>query len=129
MMFAATKREADIQLCPREVPLAATEFQTLGTDLVLRITQIMQIREYLLANRQSYEGKEQLREEDIVEDMIGRQNHVGPHNDAPALGIVEEGYFDMRNGPCMSAGHPADRQAVVEPLWWEGWVELHIIMR
>ncbi|KAJ7089069.1 hypothetical protein C8R44DRAFT_545584, partial [Mycena epipterygia] len=33
-------REAYIQICTREEPLAATEFQALGMDLVLRIMQI-----------------------------------------------------------------------------------------
>ncbi|KAJ6449789.1 hypothetical protein C8R45DRAFT_849494 [Mycena sanguinolenta] len=59
-------RDAYIKICTREEALSPTEFQELGMDLVLLI---MQIRERILVNRQ---GVERVKEEDIVDDMIGR---------------------------------------------------------
>jgi hypothetical protein len=58
-------RDAYIEICTREQPLTSEEFQALGMDPVLLI---MPIRERIIANRL---GQEQLREEAIVDDVIG----------------------------------------------------------
>ncbi|KAJ7721604.1 hypothetical protein B0H16DRAFT_1896401 [Mycena metata] len=61
-------REAYIEICTRAEPLTPEEFQAFGMDAVLLI---MQIRERIVANRHSTD-LEKPREEDIVDDVIGR---------------------------------------------------------
>ncbi|KAJ7041545.1 hypothetical protein C8F04DRAFT_1177010 [Mycena alexandri] len=66
-------REAYIEICTRAEPLTPAEFQAFGMDAVLLI---MQIRECIVANRHSAD-LEKPREEDIVDNVIGRPLESG----------------------------------------------------
>jgi hypothetical protein len=59
-------KAAYVEVCAREEPLTAAEFQVLSMDVVLLI---MQMRERILVNR--HQPGTEKRDEDIVEDIIG----------------------------------------------------------